>query len=434
MLVQVTNSGPVVRAYGGDKAIVAETDYQPIALSPTVVQETEHNVILNKNTSAGATPKWRLSADVSVKNLQITNLNPEQATLNNSFLTAEVGATGLCRIVLSAKGRAGTMLTFTVNQTGAIVTYTLNDFVADTHPKISWDNVLSKLIPDKVRPYYNGNTYAECLSQPGGISRNPDCWGAGYDFSGVAVTHLDGGFWGGGALITPRHYVVSNHYRPSNKVGMVLRFVGNDGSVHTRTVLAQTTGSEIPGYIANPLYPIGDVAVFLLSGPDLPEEVTVYPIVGDWFDQFAATGSSGGIVNYIMRLGHVFVTIDQNRHVVYATSTRDWLSFQASETPEIISVRGFTYTKKAFAGLKYIWGPLYTLETEKRFEPRIGDSGSVLFSVNDSNNLAIASLCTSTSDGPYLHPGLLNALILEVDDRAGISTGLTVTVAPDPTL
>jgi hypothetical protein len=48
--------------------------------------------------------------------------------------------------------------------------------------------------------------------------------------------------------------------------------------------------------------------------------------------------------------------------------------------------------------------------------------------------LAVASLCTNTSDGPYLHPGLLNALILEVDDRAGISTGLTVTVAPDPTI
>jgi hypothetical protein len=36
--------------------------------------------------------------------------------------------------------------------------------------------------------------------------------------------------------------------------------------------------------------------------------------------------------------------------------------------------------------------------------------------------------------GKVITESLANALILEVDARAGVSTGLTVTVAPDPTI
>ena len=62
-----------------------------------------------------------------------------------------------------------------------------------------------------------------------------------------------------------------------------------------------------------------------------------------------------------------------------------------------------------------------------------GDSGSPAFVVLSESELALAGCITSDQgDGDFPDEDLLNAMIAQVDAVAGVSTGYTVTVAPNP--
>lgn len=435
MIVQLSSSGPLFKARDNSSVAGLDVFYDPILTDPTIVSETIGEVVYNKATALGALPRYRLSpTGGTLENFAITNTTADKATLDSGTLTAIEGQTGNARIVIGSSTTAATSHLFSVAATGSSISYTLTGFVAETLGAITFANITAKLDAEKDSLYYNGSTYAAAAAQSGGIQRNPNCWGAAYDLSGVAVTHLLGGFKGGGAAVTARHYLASHHYNPSNKVGMLLRFVGNDGSIHTRTVLAQTTGSEIPGNITNPLYPIGDVCMFLLSGPDLPASVTKYKVAGDWYELAVLNSESGGVGSYTIKLHHAYITANQNRKVLFVTATTDWFNFSQSTTPTEVNLRGFTYNAKPWPTVKYTWGPRYTAFADVQADPIPGDSGTPLFLPMANNELVLCSHMTSTTDGPLLHAGLLNAMIAEVDDRAGISTGLTVTVATDPTI
>lgn len=283
--------------------------------------------------------------------------------------------------------------------------------------------------------YFNGASLTECASN-GGIQRNPSCWGKDWDFSGVAIKYLYNGFWGGGAMITRRHYVVTNHYDVTNKVGWTLQFLTSGGQVITRTIVAQTTGSDIPmsGTVGNTSYPVGDVCVFLLDSP-VPEDVAVYPIAGDWIKtQTIGDDVGGGVHETDLYWAGLFVTLDQFRRVKFTCATFHNTTHTTYYPPRTLDVRGFVFTESTSPA--YFQGPwVYDDETYAGYQIQAiqGDSGSPVFAPTAGNGLALISLFTLPQSGTLHTESLLNAMILEVDDRAGVSTGLTVTAAPDPT-
>jgi hypothetical protein len=63
-----------------------------------------------------------------------------------------------------------------------------------------------------------------------------------------------------------------------------------------------------------------------------------------------------------------------------------------------------------------------------------GDSGCPVFCPTSATELAVASLFTDPNGGMLAHEETMNVLIRTADAAAGISTGLNVTVAPDPTI
>jgi hypothetical protein len=281
--------------------------------------------------------------------------------------------------------------------------------------------------------YYNGNSYVSATAQPGGIARNPNCWAASLDFSGVCVYYLfgtfaggGGGFAGGGAAITPRHYIVSHHFEPRNKVGNTLRFVGSSGAVYVRTIIAQTTGSEIVSGLSNPTLPVGDLCLFLLNS-DLPEDVAIYPIVGDWLvnSQNAEPGLS---YDYDNEYAFPCIATDQFRNIEFSIcSLIEFIT--ADITP--VTISGNSVEKKPYFGRfkSFVYYP-----DKANFQSNAipGDSGSPLFALLPGNQLALYTVMSTPSGGTLIHEQLANAMIDEVDTRAGISTGYTVTIASEP--
>ena len=281
--------------------------------------------------------------------------------------------------------------------------------------------------------YYNGNSYVNATSQPGGIARNPNCWATSLDFSGVCVYYLfgtfaggGGGFAGGGAAITPRHYIVSHHFEPKNKVGNTLRFVGSSGTVYTRTIIAQTTGSEYVGTINNPTLPVGDLCLFLLNA-DLPEDVAIYPIVGDWLVNSQNVGTNLYNIEYAFPC----ITTDQFRNIEFSIASQIYNNYTANTTP--VTISGNSVERKPYFGLFKSYQN-YPDKANFLSNAITGDSGSPLFALLPGNQLALYTVMTTPSGGTLIHEQLANAMIDEVDTRAGISTGYTVTIAQEPTI
>jgi hypothetical protein len=329
------------------------------------------------------------------------------------------------------------------------VSRTIADFAEGTPAKIAFDEIATKLSgnpdPQTSRPYYNGTSYAECSGKPGGIVRNPECWGADWDLSGVPVTHLFGGFFGGGAMVTARHLCCSNHYSPVDKRGTVLRFVGNNGDIITRTVIEQSTGSDVAGNIGNPTLPVGDVCLYLLDSP-VPETVAVYPIVGPWRFEKTLLSSSGGISDWWFDRSMAFVVTDQFRNVeitVIGNPVTSFTTYSVPYTEVATPPLDFSYevTADEVGTFLYISGS-YPPKDYGDFVayPITGDSGSPAFIPLPNDQLALGCVLTLPNGGTLLHKPMLDEMIAEVDARAisrGVlasPTGLTVTVAPDPTV
>ncbi len=313
---------------------------------------------------------------------------------------------------------------------------TLSGYQNGSYGDFAWTSITALFDAEKDALYYNGSSYSECAAQPGGIAKNSNCWGAVFDLSGVAVSYLYGGFWGGGAAITSRHYICSNHYEPRNKVGNILRFVGSDGTIHTRTILAQTTGSDQPtqGLPNNPVIEIGDLCVFLLDS-NLPSVVAKYPVAGDWVVDSTFVETVGSFSYYDIETACPFITTNQNRKLLFAACTTilDNFSYPYPDDPITIG-DGITYQRSPNGLGIFSNVGVYQEYPEFQSNAIVGDSGSPVFAVLQDNELALFTVMTYPHRGKVITESLANALILEVDARAGVSTGLTVTVAPDPTI
>ena len=278
--------------------------------------------------------------------------------------------------------------------------------------------------------YYNASSFSESLAL------NPDCWAAAYDLSGVPVAFLSGTFAGGGALVTPRHLLACHHFAPANRVGTTIKFLGSDGILYSATVLAQTEGSDTVGTwpINNPVHSIGDVAMYLL-GDTLPEEVAFYPVVGSWVAETSLTAITGLTQQHSLEWANAFLTVDQQRRALFTVSSDSSMSWTIPNPPEIVTLGGQTVDIVPYSYLRF-WNPSRPYREHEGFQanPITGDSGSPVFYPYADNSLALCCVTTFPDKGVALTESLLNAMIVEVDTRGGVSTGLTVTVAPDPTI
>lgn len=432
MVVLLSGNGTTVKSFARGTMLAYSAVSTPLPVTPTVTSETVGVSILNKNTATGSRPGYSLELSESLDSYTLTLVSGDIADQIGNLFQAKSGATGQVKVVIGNRKGASSLFSFPANSSGAAVTYDLDDYTEGTAAKLGFDVLVARLSAGGESNYYNGTSYAESVAD-GGISRNASCWGAGWDLSGVCVYYIYGNFNGGGCLVTNRHYLVSNHYEKQDKTGWQIKFVGSGGTVYTRTVVAQTLGSEQSGdFIVNPVYNIGDVCLLLLDSA-LPEDVAVYPIAGDWLvSSSLVDDNEDGTANYQVEWSYPVVTTNQYRHITFAVCGYYASSFSVTYPAPNVNIDGVMAQAKAVNVAYMHKGPRYLQHTDKQSAAIVGDSGSVWFFPMPDGSLAAFSLFTTNDSGPLLNPAILNAMIAEVDAAAGISTGLTVTVATSP--
>ena len=278
--------------------------------------------------------------------------------------------------------------------------------------------------------------------------RNSDCWAAQWDFSGVPVWNSSGAAPGvggaqhGGALITTRHLVEANHF--ASPVGAVFKFMTADGAIISRTsigVSQPAVGSTT--YETNHLAAVsGDIRVHVLDSA-LPESIAVYPIVGDWSMSNFVAGAASSSTPYQLNGAYyrspvVGVWLAQTRKAKFIGSYgADCLTYDTGLTTTTFAGVSVTLPATSFSFSMVFSGSDFVTSltsTGRHANGVSGDSGSPIFLPRNGSNLVLCTCWTSPASGPRYTAARLNALIASADTNAGIPTGLTVTVAPDPTL
>lgn len=226
--------------------------------------------------------------------------------------------------------------------------------------------------------------------------------------------------------ITKRHLVGVAHY--GYTVGQVVEFRTVENTPVFRTVVAVWSGWNY-----NPGAPIADFSVTLLDS-DLPSSIVPAPVVGDWINQIqsGATDSTftfcpqfygiclwnnDGHITPIARESSKDIVINNGIGATVDGISVSWLSAR-------INNEGYGIRHTEHAGLNY-----QSSASDFHHIRRAGDSGSPQF-VPVAEGWALSNVVDSSL---WTAPKI-NAAIAAVDSIAGISTGYTVTVAPDPTI
>jgi hypothetical protein len=280
---------------------------------------------------------------------------------------------------------------------------------------------------------------------------NPSCWAAGWDFSGVAVWNSrSNDTRRAGTAITRRHIWLAWHYRL--QAGDTIRFRRPDGTVDTHTILAINPGNDFNScYPMHEVVAVGDFCIAVLDRY-LHESIAVYPIapwarnvisVADTFPENVVPGYAWGAwvpVETQTHLAHATLHLTQSRQVgvMVAASKADGAAWTANQ----VTYAGETLPYRAvwlnfFSGSYVVEGETSSGFTDDYADwviPAVaGDSGCPIFCPTSASTLVVASLFTDPNGGMLAHEATMNAIIRTTDAVAGITTGLTVTVAPDPT-
>ena len=283
---------------------------------------------------------------------------------------------------------------------------------------------------------------------------NPNCWSAQWDFTGVPIwlsaggpPYAGGGPNHGGAPVTSRHFVEAHHYQ--SPVGTEWAWMLPDGSIvrrHSIGVNSRPAGSD---YIETTwLNSIpGDIRIHTLDSP-LPAGVKVYPLVGSWSRFHVSNGTPGTAYPFLTPASFksplVGIYLDQRRRAWFMGSYSQDCSQNADSVAEIDwngTLASVTYDTVGLGG-GAIEGDLKTaIDATGRLRWGIsGDSGSACLVPLNSTDLALLTCLTVPGGGPCYEEARMNLLIASADAdaiaRGNLSspTGLTVTVAPDPTL
>jgi len=236
----------------------------------------------------------------------------------------------------------------------------------------------------------------------GGFVRNPDCWAADLDYTGVGSYRMSGaGHWACCAAVSPRHVLANTHAGGAyeNKI----RFILADNSVYTATI----SGTADADY-SSPLWAAMDIRVFYLDD-DLPSTVHWYKVLpADWDDILihnpADMGSvdDEGLNDNLQGKGLIYLEQDRRVHAAIV-----WHHLPVA--PVMSFVNG--------AGNWADWTPYFKT-------PVGGDSSSPLFLVVDGNLLYMGGIINFTAsrvNGANDTPKVNEAMAAL--DAAGDNTG-----------
>lgn len=352
--------------------------------------------------------------------LSIQNHAPSVADVSSAgnIVTAEIQAGqegNTCRITVSSAGKQP--VTISGIQSVSSSTTTTRKALSLTGGTVA-QVITSAILADALAWSGNVEYYTPANDTAGTPSAT--CWAADVDLRCLSMDSSRSGAFGqgGGTLVTSLHIVASKHYPFS--VGQTVTFSG--GQTATITGVAVSDGSSITC----------DMQVCTLSAA-ITAPIVPAKIPGAWFDSAITAdpykNRSGEIVGY----GVLGLAAHQNGRKFYPMLIQ---SSTASTVP--MAVGGVSYTSvnrvANFRSFNSSTSPHWW--TGGTIPDAIsGDSGGPIFFFTGTD-LVLYSVFTTASSGPSMAGAetLINALIAQADANAGISTGLTVTVAADPTL
>jgi hypothetical protein len=198
--------------------------------------------LLSRNTQDSFITDYTVSAEYALpggdnSQLTITSLDPSKLSSPTNGL-----ATGLIpgSLALRASNPDGQFVDIPVGVgvTGGAYTEEFSSFAPGSLAKHCADQIDNRLVgltasstTKNIFSTYNGSaaTYV----------RNPNCWAAGIDMTGLSPWNSTLGQNTAGTLISPRHVLWAAHYPPS--VGATVHFVDNNNNVVVRTISSMLT-------------------------------------------------------------------------------------------------------------------------------------------------------------------------------------------------
>lgn len=384
------------------------TTVYPTATSP--ISSTFYDSEIEEST---ATIWWNEYFASPRLGATITNLNPEFATLESDGRLTRI-SDGVGAVEFNI-GQLKTRRRFDVRQRSSGTRRDFLGYTTGTVPAYLEAQVAALADSD---PTKRGVEYFSTINHTSGVFvKNSSCWARAVDISCLSIG--TGGAFGfttqrPGTLITPRHVVVADHYKPN--MGEQLRFLTPDLILRTVTVTGQS-GVFI------------DQRVLVLSAD--VTGCTPAKVSGDWMTTREGDSYySGGLA----------LSLDKSRRISAALigHPTELRSDQANGTYNGVSVTGQKMMSVYHDGVATSYNPFFSDFTDISFSTVGGDSGSPCFAVVNGDLVVLTCWFTANS-GPCSWMGdgsnrVLNQMILDADANAGISTGYTVTVAPDPIL
>jgi len=318
-------------------------------------------------------------------------------------------------------------------------------YTAGSIPKFCYDLISPLLVEGKSMSYFSVVNHGTATYTP-----NSDCWAAGFDLSGVSVwTSRSTDFRRACTAVTRRHCRMAWHYRL--EPGDTVKFRRPDGTIDTHTVLAVNPGDSHPDF---PYFhentSVGDVCIILLDR-NLHESIQVYPIAEWAMNVISLPSENPEGITVTYGFG-AWVPFDSSVHfaaaLIYLNQLRQVCPLYLADLDSAATTCGTT--QEYGSATLPIWAsyyPLnrvnYTANTAADFRasvtawqvvPTGGDSGSPVFCPTGGDGLALVTCFTTGTSGMAPNADVLNAIITATDAAASVTTGLTVIVAPDPTL
>jgi hypothetical protein len=362
----------------------------------------------------------------------VTNLTPTICSTENLPIVEYV-SNGTARLKVKVAHRSFyTSQSF--SSTGGDVITKATDYSSGGHIEHAWDIIKPKLDASgaQIGHFSNlpsgGSWNTSILS----ATRNPSCWANGFDLSGIGFKSSKRA-----PLVTDRHVVVAAHYPVA--VGDVLNFLKPDGTWESRTVIGTSPIDKV-----NPPFLQGDKQIAVLSSAP-HATVNRYPVISDdwgltcWLATFdGTTRLSTHFTGLWINQYHQIALAGNHSATAENYTAQECRYFtEAEETLGFISgVFGSGVSNFSHAGQ---WMDAYKTAWIKNTIG--GDSGSPVFYPLNGTDLALVGTITSGGGGSGLADKSVIDMLIGYADADAIArgnlvspTGLTVTVAPDPTL
>jgi len=379
-------------------------------------------------TNASNYNNYQLSPDFGV---DLTNLTPSIASLSEGNFLQRL--TDGYAMVVGTRGGTKSRITFGMRQTGGYTVRQFAGFSNGSSAKSVSDDLLSLWDEGKTNPLFSSINHTT-----GAYTKNPNGWAYDLDLSGVAVAMaLNGTNWSQAnapIMITPRHCVCVRHWGFTYTTSTKVRCIGNDNVVYERNVAGASSVLKSGGLF-------DDLVVLTLQSA-MPDEVVPFSVAGEWIRQGIVDSGENGLNSVSQWLGGVGFAINQNFNAVGMFLGNGIYDASAGYLRNVTllgtSLSALYTTLSGYSGATAVAIAGDLLSGSESFFADIvtGDSGKPVFVLNATTPI-LAYLFTTAQYGAFVgcnDGDVANHLIASADSNGGVSTGLTVAVATDPTL